>query len=161
MIATGQLSRVRWGLLPVWTKAPGIGLKLISPRAETAAVKPPFRAAFSKSRCLVPAQGFYELGREGSVRQPWLIARHDGELMAFARSWERWPVSRVRCFVPRSPNAGRAMPVGTFTILANGGERHDVCDSSPDADDSVAEGVRALARGETKSGSDPRRRTCL
>ena len=67
-------------------------IQLIDARAETAAVKPAFRAAFSKRRCLVPADGFYEWRREGSVRQPWLIARRGGGPMAFAGLWEGWRV---------------------------------------------------------------------
>ena len=77
---------------PAWTKDPGIGHKLINARAETAAVKRAFRAAFAKWRCLVPADGFYEWRREGSIRQPWLIARRDGGPMAFAGLWEGWRV---------------------------------------------------------------------
>ena len=49
-----RLSMLRWGLIPGWAKDPSIGHKLIDARAETAAVKPSFRAAYSKRRCLVP-----------------------------------------------------------------------------------------------------------
>ena len=49
-----------------------------------------FRAAFAKRRCLMPADGFYEWRREGEVRQPRLIARRDGEFMAFAALWRQW-----------------------------------------------------------------------
>ena len=59
---------VRWGLIPAWAKEPAIGHKLINARAEATAVKPAFRAAFSKRRCLVPVDGYYEWRREGSVR---------------------------------------------------------------------------------------------
>ena len=87
-----RLSMLRWGLIPGWAKDPSIGHKLINARAETAAVKPSFRAAYSKRRCLVPADGFYEWRREGEVRQPWLIAPRDGGIVAFAGLWERWSV---------------------------------------------------------------------
>ena len=87
-----RLSMLRWGLIPAWAKEPGIGHKLINARAETAAAKPSFRAAFARRRCLVPVDGFYEWRREGPVRQPWLIAPRDGGLMAFAGLWERWRV---------------------------------------------------------------------
>ena len=79
--------------VPRWAKDPSIGHKLINVRAETAAVKPSFRAAYSKRRCLVPADGFYEWRREGEVRQPWLIAPRDGGIVAFAGLWERWRVT--------------------------------------------------------------------
>ena len=87
-----RLSMLRWGLIPGWAKDPSIGNKLINARAETAAVKPSFGAAYSKHRCLVPADGFYEWRREGEVRQPWLIAPREGGVVAFAGLWERWRV---------------------------------------------------------------------
>ena len=83
---------LRWGLIPGWAKDPNIGHKLINARAETAAVKPSFRSAYSRRRCLVPADGFYEWGREGEVRQPWLIAPRDRGIVTFAGLWERWRV---------------------------------------------------------------------
>ena len=46
-------------LIPAWAKDPGLGHRLVNSRAETAAAKPSFRAAFSKRRCLVPADWFY------------------------------------------------------------------------------------------------------
>ena len=87
-----RLSMLRWGLIPGWAKDPGIGHKLINARSETMAVKLSFRAAYSRRRCLVPADGFYEWRREGEVRQPWLIAPRDGGIVAFAGLWERWRV---------------------------------------------------------------------
>ena len=87
-----RLSMLRWGLIPVWAKDPGIGHKLINARAETAGTKPLFRGAFASRRCLVPADGFFEWRRDGAVRQPWLVAPRDGGLMAFAGLWERWRV---------------------------------------------------------------------
>ena len=112
-----RLSMVRWGLIPAWAKDPAVGHKLINARAETAAVKPAFRAAFSKRRCLIPADGFYEWRREGSVRQPWLIARRDGGPMALAGLWEGW---RVPEGVELRGSLAERRPgdvVETFTIL--------------------------------------------
>lgn len=51
---------VQWGLVPPWAKDPAIGSGMINARAETAAEKPAFRAAFHRKRCLVPADGWYE-----------------------------------------------------------------------------------------------------
>ena len=111
------LSMLRWGLIPGWAKDPNIGHKLINARAETAATKPSFRAAFAKRRCLVPADGFYEWRAEGAVRQPWLIAPRDGGLMAFAALWEQW---RVREGAALRGSLSERRPgdvVETFTIL--------------------------------------------
>ena len=113
-----RLSMLRWGLIPAWAKDPAIGHKLINARAETAAVKPSFRAAFSKRRCLVPADGFYEWRREDSVRQPWLIARRDGGPMAFAGLWERWRVLEGAVLRGSLAEHRPGDIVETFAILA-------------------------------------------
>ena len=112
-----RLSMLRWGLIPAWAKDPGIGHKLINARAETAAVKPAFRATFSKRRCLVPADGFYEWRREGSVHQPWLIARRDGAPMAFAGLWERWRVPEGAVLRGSLAERRPGDVVETFTLL--------------------------------------------
>ena len=113
-----RLSMLRWGLIPGWAKDPSIGHKLINARAETAAVKPSFRAAYSKRRCLVPADGFYEWRREGEVRQPWLIAPRDGGIVAFAGLWERWRVPAEGAVLRGSLSERRPGDVvETFTIL--------------------------------------------
>ena len=112
-----RLSMLRWGLIPAWAKDPAIGHKLINARAETAAVKPSFGAAFSKRRCLVPADGFYEWQRGDSARQPWFIARRDGEPMAFAGLWERWRVPEGAVLRGALAERRPGDVVETFTIL--------------------------------------------
>ena len=89
-----RLVWLRWGLIPGWAKDPALRYRLINARSETASTKPSFRAAFGSQRCLVPASGFYEWDRTGTVRQPYLISRVDGQPMAFAGLWERWIVPR-------------------------------------------------------------------
>ena len=60
---TRVLSRLRWGLVPTWAKDPSIGDRLINARAETVATKPAYRRSFTKRRCIIPADGFYEWRR--------------------------------------------------------------------------------------------------
>ena len=111
------LSMLRWGLIPVWSKKPNIGYSLINARSETVASKPAFRAAYRARRCLIPADGFYEWVRKGSVKQPYLIGLKDGGMMAFAGLWERW-------FIPEDVALPRSLAelepgdaVETCTIL--------------------------------------------
>ena len=60
-----ELSMMRWGLVPSWSKDPKAGPPLINARADTVATKPSFRSAFKARRCLVPADGFYEWQKTG------------------------------------------------------------------------------------------------
>jgi putative SOS response-associated peptidase YedK len=62
---------LRWGLVPRWADDPSIGDRLVNARAETIALKPSFREAWRKRRCLVPAAAFYEWKRAGARREPW------------------------------------------------------------------------------------------
>ena len=97
-----ELRVVRWGLVPFWAKDPSIGSRLINARAETVASKPAFRRAFSRRRCLLPADGYYEWqrpdetgtddtpGGRGKAKQPYFIFRRDGGPLAFAGLYELW-----------------------------------------------------------------------
>ena len=80
----------QWGLIPSWAKDPAIGNRMINARAETAAEKPSFRAAFKRRRCLVIADGFYEWKREGKQKQPYYIQMADEDLFGMAGLWEVW-----------------------------------------------------------------------
>ena len=53
-----EMSLMRWGLVPSWTKDPSVAAGMINARSETAATKPAFRDAM-KSRRVIPADGFY------------------------------------------------------------------------------------------------------
>ena len=103
--------------VPRWAKDPNIGHKFINARAETAAVKPSFRSAYSRRRCLVPVDGFYEWRREGEVRQPWLIAPCDEGIVAFAGLWERWRVPEGAVLRGLLSERSAGDVVETFTIL--------------------------------------------
>jgi putative SOS response-associated peptidase YedK len=86
---------VRWGLVPSWAKETSGGARLINARSETVAVKPAFRAAFAKRRCLIPADGYYEWVTEGKAKKPFYIYRTDGGILAFAGLYELWRNSVV------------------------------------------------------------------
>lgn len=88
--AAAVASHARWGLVSRWAKDPAIGAKMNNARAETVALKPSFREAYRKRRCLIPANGFYEWKLEGGRKQPYYIYPSGGELFAFAGLWEQW-----------------------------------------------------------------------
>jgi putative SOS response-associated peptidase YedK len=80
---------LQWGLVPSWAKSPG--RRPINARAETVAERPTFRTAFTRFRCLIPADGFYEWrtapdGRREAFHISWATE----ELFAFAGIWSVW-----------------------------------------------------------------------
>jgi putative SOS response-associated peptidase YedK len=84
------LEPMRWGFVPPWAKALDAGPLLINARAETIAEKPTFRAAARRTRCLVPASGFYEWAQAVDGKDPWWVWPADGALTAFAGVWSEW-----------------------------------------------------------------------
>jgi putative SOS response-associated peptidase YedK len=101
-----ELRVVRWGLVPFWAKDPSIGSRMINARSETVNVKPAFRRAFARRRCLLPADGYYEWYRPSgdakAAKQPYYIFRADGAPLAFAGLYELW---RDRAFPDDHPDA--------------------------------------------------------
>ena len=87
----GRRARLlRWGLVPSWAEDRKAGNRLINARAESVATRAAFRESFQKRRCLVPAGGFYEWKRFGTLREPWLVRLKGGGTFAFGGVWDRW-----------------------------------------------------------------------
>lgn len=82
---------VRWGFVPGWVKDPREFPLLINARAEGLLEKPSFRDAIKRSRCVVPASGYYEWmkGPDGRKR-PYYITLENDEPMAFAGLYSTW-----------------------------------------------------------------------
>jgi len=69
-------------------------------------------AAFAKRRCLIPAAAFYEWKATPAGKEPFAIARADGDPLAFAGIWEGWraPDGEVlRTFAILTTTANREM----------------------------------------------------
>jgi putative SOS response-associated peptidase YedK len=103
-----ELTLMRWGLIPFFSKDDKTGFKSTSARAETIATLPTFREAFKRRHCIVPADWFYEwqgLDPQRKKTQSWAIARKDRKLFGMAGLWESWndPVAK--------------QPLETFTII--------------------------------------------
>lgn len=81
---------MRWGFLPGWYRSLNDGPLLINARAETIAVKPAFRTAVRKRRCLIPADGFYEWRGAKAGKVPFVIRPAVGGAIAFAGVWQTW-----------------------------------------------------------------------
>ena len=80
----------RWGLVPTWAKDPSIGSKMFNARVETIAEKSAFRNAFTKRRCIVPANGYFEWQVTEHGKVPQFIHTVDGSPLAFAGLVEVW-----------------------------------------------------------------------
>lgn len=103
-----QLLPSRWGLIPVWAKERSIGAKMFNARAETLTERPAFRNLVGRSRCIVPASGFYEWKAAGKRKTPLYIHRADGEPLAFAGLWTTW----------RDPDSGETVVSHTVITCA-------------------------------------------
>ena len=52
--------------------------------------KPMFRDAFRRSRCVIPASGYYEWKPTPTGKQPYYISAADGSVLSFAGLWDEW-----------------------------------------------------------------------
>lgn len=82
----------KWGLINWWQKDAKSAFKQINARSERLDTAPPFRDAFKRHRCAVPADGFFEWTGPKTDRQPIWFHRPDGGLMLFAGLYESWQV---------------------------------------------------------------------
>jgi len=81
---------MRWGLIPSWAKDMSIGNRTLNARSETVTMTPAFRDSILTKRCLIPADGFYEWQKMGSVKQPYCFEVGEGEVFAFGGLWDQW-----------------------------------------------------------------------
>src|SRR3954467_11648123 len=82
-----ELATGRWGLIPHWWKEAKAPRSSFNARVEEAAGKPMWRDAGARSRCLVPAEGWYEwaaaervdpaTGEVKAAKQPHYVRRAD------------------------------------------------------------------------------------
>ena len=91
-----------WGFVPSWAKEKPKS-KPINARSETVATSGLFRSAFAKTRCLVPADGFYEW-KAGTPKQPFFIHQPTDDLFAFAGLWSRWENQTTCIILTTTPN---------------------------------------------------------
>jgi putative SOS response-associated peptidase YedK len=88
-----SLEIMTWGLIPSWAKDSSTSAKMINARFETVDEKPSFRSAFSKRRCIIPMDGYYEWFRpedSKAKKQPYFIKAKNNPLLAVAGIYEYW-----------------------------------------------------------------------
>lgn len=84
-----RVSLARWGFLPSYAKHPKHRPQPINARMETVATSGMFTHAFARSRCIVPALGYYEWVQTPSGKQPHFI-HAPGGAMAMAGVLSAW-----------------------------------------------------------------------
>ena len=84
------LCRARWGLIPHWWKQDKPPNFTINARLEEASGKPLWRDPIRRSRCLLPAEGWFEWRETASGKQPHYITRRDRRPFCFAGLLSTW-----------------------------------------------------------------------
>jgi len=97
VITNDQIKIASWGLIAPWSRSNSEALKsqsrAINARSETVQEKPTFQSSFLRSRCLVPATGYFEWATElgqYKPRQPIYVSRNDNKLLFFAAIFDKW-----------------------------------------------------------------------
>ena len=86
-----ELTIMRWGLVPFWSKDGKMAFNTINAKAETITTSPAYREPMKRRRCLVPADWLYEWKKlDAKTKQPYAIAMKDRSLFAFAGLWDSW-----------------------------------------------------------------------
>jgi putative SOS response-associated peptidase YedK len=87
-----RIEVMKWGFIPRWAKdaTSVFRYKTFNARAEGIFEKPLWKKAVRSSRCLVPANGFYEWMNSENGKQPYFISSPDNELLSFAGVYGTW-----------------------------------------------------------------------
>jgi putative SOS response-associated peptidase YedK len=103
-----RLAAARWGFQPFWAASAGAPTRSwINARAETAFGSPAFGPALRATRCVIPADAFFEWDRAVSPRQPYAIGPAETTgMLALAGIW--------------SPSRDRGMTAAILTTRPNG-----------------------------------------
>jgi putative SOS response-associated peptidase YedK len=116
VVCHGGLRLLKWGFIPAWSQgadspislfSAGNSLEkkfseettpetttpqeregLINARAEGIASRPAFRSAFYRTRCIIPADGFYEWQSSAGVKIPYRFEMRDKSLFGMAGVYE-------------------------------------------------------------------------
>jgi putative SOS response-associated peptidase YedK len=135
----------RWGLVPPWSKDTTGAARMINARIETIVDKRSYGRAVRTSRCVLPADGWYEWKRvetEGRAhtRTPYLVRREDGRPLWLAGVWARW----------HPPGDGEPIPTVAVVTGPAPGELEWLHERAP-----LAVPDRFLDRWLDADGSDP------
>jgi putative SOS response-associated peptidase YedK len=85
------VSTFYWGTSPEWSKNKSLSEKIINTPVEYIADKPAIKKAMMKTRCIIPADGFYAWKKAGKKTFiPYRFICTDQEVFSFAGLWEEY-----------------------------------------------------------------------
>jgi putative SOS response-associated peptidase YedK len=126
-----ELAGGRWGLVPHWWKEAKPPKTSFNARVEEAAGKPMWRDAWSRARCLIPAEGWYEwqavervdpaTGEIKRAKQPHFIRHADGRGICFAGLMSYW----------KNPETGEALRSCAILTTSAAGPLAEIHDRTP------------------------------
>ena len=87
---TRRAEDMRWGLIPVWAKSANQIRSSFNARDDKVASSGLWKRPLARTRCLIPASGFYEWTGPKGDRKPQLIRLKGGGLMGFAGLFDTW-----------------------------------------------------------------------
>jgi putative SOS response-associated peptidase YedK len=103
-VVTGadEIEEMIWGITPQWAK--GTSKALINARSESVREKRSFKSSFTKRRCLIPADGFYEWSSKGE-KQPYLFTMKNEAPFAIGGFWDEIEEMNRCCLLTTAGNA--------------------------------------------------------
>ncbi len=126
-----ELATGRWGMVPRWWKEAKPPKTSFNARLEEAAGKPMWRDAFSRARCLIPAEGWYEwqaveridpaTGEIRPAKQPYFVRAKDAAVFCFAGLAAWW----------KDPKTGEALRSCAILTAAAAGTLAEIHDRAP------------------------------
>ena len=126
-----ELATGRWGMVPHWWKEAKPPKTSFNARLEEAAEKPMWRDAWSRARCVVPAEGWYEwqavervdpaTGEIRPAKQPYFVRSKDGAILCFAGLMAYW----------KNPKTGEALRSCAILTAPAAGPLADIHDRAP------------------------------
>jgi len=85
-----DMPSMRWWLVPFWSPQPSTKYSMFNAKSETLTTSSAYKEPFRKRRCVIPASGYYEWKKEGSIKVPYYIEPATESGFAFAGLWDRW-----------------------------------------------------------------------
>jgi putative SOS response-associated peptidase YedK len=164
-IGDTELTEARWGLIPHWWSRPKPPTSTINARSEEAAGKPMWKDPYRRSRCLIPAAGWYEwqqlertdpeTGEVTTYKQPFYLWVEGADTVCFAGLMSTWNTQmgqpQVTCAIlTRAPSASAAVVHDRMPVILSPAAFGAWLDPALQDANQVAEVIRRHAIDEVR-----------